>query len=84
MYKLGYYIRTIEAENVVLIAMFYNKYNQPIKVTKKNIECEITHEFEEVNCTFRIPREAYTVRLGLELRGRVIACTYYEPKAYFI
>lgn len=79
----GYYIRKIEGKNIILIAMFYNRFNQPIKVSKKNIADKITHEFKEISYSFKIPKEAYTVKLGLEFNGRIIACTYYEPKAYF-
>lgn len=79
----GYCIRSIEANNVELVAEFFDQNNCSIVIDKKDITNKICYNFQEISQCFDIPCNAFTVKLSLEFNGKITACTYCAPTAYF-
>lgn len=79
----GYTIRAIDADLIYLVAEFTNNMNTPIMTTKKMISKDISYNFNEIIAKFKIPPYASNVRLSLKFIGKVTACTYYAPMAYY-
>lgn len=79
----GFTIRAIDSENVNLVAKFYDKNCNLIEISKCQIAPLLTYKFAPISSKFPIPCEAEAVKLSIEFSGRVTACTYYNPTAYF-
>lgn len=80
----GYIIRVIDSERITLVAKFYNQDKRIIQVVKSNITDIVTYEFKRVSANFPIPKGSFNVKLSLEFHGKLTACSYYAPTAYFI
>lgn len=81
--RWGYTIRAIEAQNVVLCAGFSDEDGKPLHTLKHPIGNYLSPQFRQLLIRFPVPPGAETVRLSMELSGRITACTYYAPTAYF-
>jgi len=81
--NFGYTIRAITADYIYLVAEFTDRMRMPITTTQKNITNKISHDFQEVLSKFTIPSSAAYVKLSIKFMGRITACTYYAPVAYF-
>ena len=81
--RWGYQIRAIEAQSVELIARFYTPSGDLIHTLKHPIGNYISSNFQWMMIRFPIPPHAKTVRLSMELSGKITACTYFAPTAYF-
>lgn len=79
----GYFIRAIDAQDVTLRADFYSEIGDLITTTKQPIQDRITSQFTQQMACFRVPADATTVQLSIEFSGKITACTFYAPLAYF-
>lgn len=79
----GYTLRVIDADKIVLLAKFYDSNNNHIQTLKSNITDAISYEFSRVSANFMIPNNATYVKLSMEFSGKVTACTFHIPTAYF-
>ena len=81
--RWGYVIRAIEAQNVVLCAAFSDAEGKPLHTLKHPIGNYLSPQFRPIRIRFPIPPGAQAVRLSMELSGRITACTYFAPAAWF-
>lgn len=78
-----YIIRSVDADAIYLVAEFTNNMGAPVMTTEKMITKDVSYNFNEVTAKFMIPPFASKVRLALKFMGKVTACTYYSPAAYY-
>lgn len=81
--RWGFCIRAIEAQNILLVANFYDKTGQLIQRVKQPIAHCVSYRFSRQMACFPIPKRAAAAKLSIELYGKITACTYYAPCAYF-
>ena len=79
----GYCIRAIEAQSVRLGAEFSDVSGSVFTTKYADITGNVTYRFGVHMGLFPIPEEAASVRLFLELNGRVTACTFCAPRAFY-
>lgn len=79
----GYYIRCIKADFIVLVAEFFDINGNSIGCSQQNITSKIGYEFKQVMARFPIPYQAIKVKLSIQFKGEITACTYCAPVAYF-
>ncbi len=79
----GYMIRRADADQIVLRADFFNGSNMMIAQGTEDITACVGHEFERHMAKFGIPRGARYVRLSMHFYGKITACTFYAPMAYY-
>lgn len=81
--RWGYRIRAIESQSVILGAEFYDASGNLLHTLKHPVGNYITAQFQPILIRFPVPPKAETVQLFLELSGKITACTYYAPTAFF-
>lgn len=79
----GYCIRAIDAACIVLVADFFDASHSRIIALRCPIKDQITNQFHQIMGRFPIPSNASTVKLSMEFTGKITACTFYAPTAYF-
>lgn len=79
----GFTIRTVDADSIVLVAEFYDANMGLLQMMEKPITNEVTYEFKPVYAAFQVPQRAESVRLSIKFMGRITACTYYAPTAFY-
>lgn len=79
----GFTIRKVDADFIYLVAEFTNNMGVPVMTAQKMITNDVSYNFKEVMSQFMIPQNVSFVRLLLKFMGKVTACTYYAPIAYF-
>lgn len=80
----GFYIRAVEASNIILTADFYNEEGMLLKKFHQPIAQRVTAEFKPVTCRFPFPLHAHIVHLSMQFNGKVTACTFFLPTAYLV
>lgn len=81
--NFGFTIRAMNADFIHLVAEFMDNMGMLIITTEKDITNEVSPNFKQVISQFMIPENAVSVRLSIKFMGRITACTYYAPIAYF-
>lgn len=81
--RWGYMIRMVDAECISLMAEFYHRQGKLISQETAHITDQISYQFSFQSAVFKIPHDASFVKLSLQFRGKITACTYYAPAAYF-
>ncbi len=79
----GFTIRTVDADYISLVAAFYAGNMAIVSTSEMPVTGEVTYEFKPVAARFTIPAGANQVRLSIKFAGKVTACTYYMPVAYY-
>lgn len=79
----GYLIRAAEAEGIALAADFYDEENRLIAAPRRHLGWKIRTGFHRHVNRFRVPPQAATVRLSLRFSGKVSACVFLAPAAYY-
>lgn len=77
----GYILRAIEAEHIVLQAVFFNSAGRAVDTQTRDIAGQVTAQFQRHMARFTAPRHAVSVQLSLHFKGRVTACTFLSPAA---
>lgn len=78
----GFYMRTVEAQSIVLVADFYDRRGALIRSDRCEIAPQVGCEFHWHIRRFPIPQGAQNVHLSVEFCGTITACTYLAPIAY--
>ena len=81
--KWGYHIRAVEAQNVILTARFYDETGVLLHTLQQPIANWLTPEWQWRLARFPIPPGAQTARLSIEFSGKITACTFYGPTAFY-
>lgn len=79
----GFIIRTVDADYIALAAEFYDRNMNLIRAFENPITNGVTYEFRPVISKFMVPFGAEKVRLSIKFIGKVTACTYYAPVAFY-
>lgn len=79
----GYMIRRVDADSIVLRAEFYDYQNNLVEQQNAEIADRVDCNFNRVMMRFRVPYRAVYVRLSMHFNGKVTACTFYEPQAFY-
>jgi hypothetical protein len=80
----GFNIRTVDAEQISYAADFYDANRTLLSTKEKIVTPDVTYNFKEVNTQFLIPSTAAFLRLSIKFRGKITACTYWAPHAYYV
>ena len=81
--RWGYIMRKIEGPHILLQARFYSASGAVLDTQQEDIGCKVTAKFQRQMATFTAPRGAAKVQLSLHFAGKVTACTFYAPMAYY-
>lgn len=79
----GFTIRTVDADYISLVAAFYDGNMAMVSSVEIPITGDVTYEFKPVTARFSVPAGAEKVRLSIKFAGKVTACTYYAPVAFY-
>lgn len=79
----GYCIRAIEAQSIRLGAEFSDLSGSVLTTKYADITSNVTYRFGVHMGLFPVPEEAQTAKLFIEFNGRVIACTFCAPRAFY-
>lgn len=79
----GFTIRTVDADYIALVAEFFDRNMNRIGTFENPITNVVTYQFRPVVTKFRVPSGAEKVRLSIKFGGKVTACTYYAPVAFY-
>ena len=80
----GFNIRKVDADWISYIADFYDSGKMLTSTKEKVITQNVTYNFTEVNTQFLIPSTASFIKLSIKFTGKITACTYWAPHAYFV
>jgi hypothetical protein len=80
----GFNIRTVDADNILYVAEFFDVKKAPLSSMEKNITQKVKYNFNMINAQFVIPKNAAYVRLSIKFTGKITACTYWAPHAEFV
>jgi hypothetical protein len=80
----GFNIRTVDADQISYVADFFDASQKPVSTKEKVITPNVAYNFSEVNTQFLLPSNAAFVKLSIKFTGRVTACTYWMPHAYYV
>ena len=81
--KWGFCIRAIEAQEIALVAKFYDQQGCLLQRCRQNVADVVDYQFKKVMARFPIPCNTCWIKLAIEFVGNIIACTYYAPSAYW-
>lgn len=79
----GSTIRTIDADYIALVADFFDGNMNLIRTFENPVTNVVTYEFKPIISRFMIPVGAENVRLSHKFVGKVTACTFYAPVAFY-
>lgn len=79
----GYIIRTIDADCIELAADFYDCSGALVGSGRCPITPCVTCQFTRQMRCFPVPCNAQTVRLCILFSGKITACTFYCPMAFY-
>ena len=79
----GYCIRAIEANSIRLGAEFFDASGVLLTTKYADITTHVTYRFGVHLGLFPVPEEAASARLFLEFSGRIVACTFCAPRAFY-
>jgi hypothetical protein len=79
----GFTIRTVDADYIALVAAFYDANMGMLSAVESPVTGEVGYDFKQVLSKFTVPAGAEKVRLSIKFAGKVTACTYYAPVAYY-
>lgn len=79
----GYCIRAIEAQSIRLGAEFSDLSGSVLTTKYADITSNVTYRFGVHMGLFPVPEEAQTAKLFIEFNGRVTACTFCAPRAFY-
>ena len=79
----GWTIRTVDANAIALFAEFYDLNMNPTMTYENPITSEVTYEFKQIVSRFPVPAGAEIVRPSIKFTGRITACTFCAPFAFY-
>lgn len=79
----GFTIRAVDADGISLVAEFYGANMAFQKGFEMPVRNQISYEFSQTTARFTVPSGAAYARLSIKFAGKVTACTYYAPVAYY-
>jgi hypothetical protein len=79
----GFTIRTVDANYISLVVQFFDDKNNSIGMSEEPITDKVSYEFKQVISKFTIPANAKYAGLSIKFMGKITACTYYSPIAFF-
>lgn len=79
----GYVIRAVELCSLILVVEFFDDCGCFIRKDRQQAANQVDYQFNRITVCFRVPEKAKAARLRMEFHGKVTACTYYAPTAYF-
>lgn len=80
---LKYTIRAIEAESIYFVAEFIDSLSELVGKFDEDITKEVNYDFRDVTYQFNIPPLATYVRFSIKFTGKITACTFFAPQAYY-
>ncbi len=81
--SFGVIARAVELQHMALVADFFTEDDELLRSVRHSLTSRVTSEFGRRTTRFAIPCGARTVRLAIEFTGKVTACTFCAPLAYF-
>lgn len=82
--RAGYIMRAENAQAVIFQADFFNAEGARVQTQTMDVTDRICCQFACLTVCFNIPCTAQSVQLSVRFRGKVTACTFYAPTAYFV
>lgn len=79
----GYCIRAIEAQSIRLGAEFSDLSGSVLTTKYADITSNVTYRFGVHMGLFPVPEQAQSAKLFIEFNGKVIACTFCAPRAFY-
>lgn len=79
----GVIVRAVELQHMALVADFYTQDDTLLRSVRHSLTSRVTSTFARRTTRFAIPCGARTVRIAIEFTGKVTACTFCAPLAYF-
>jgi hypothetical protein len=79
----GFTIRTVDANNISLVATFYDINMNSFMASEEPITSKVTYDFKPIISKFIVPLGAENVKLSIKFTGRITACTYFAPVAFY-
>lgn len=79
----GFTIRVVDANYIALVADFFDRNMNLIRSFENPITREVTYQFKPIISNFRVPTGAENVRLSIKFIGKITACTYNAPVAFY-
>jgi hypothetical protein len=80
----GFMIRVVDANHISLVAQFFDSQRRSIGISEDPITNRVTYEFNQVLSNFTVPGGAKSVSLSIKFMGKITACTYFAPVAYYL
>lgn len=81
--SFGVIVRAVELQHMALVADFFTEDDTLLRSVRHSLSPRVTSTFGRRTTRFAIPCGARTVRLAIEFTGKVTACTFCAPRAYF-
>lgn len=79
----GYCLRAVAAEHLWLAVDFYDEGGAFLETARRDVASRAYYRFSRCAARFPIPAGGAHGRLRLEFEGRVTACTFCAPAAYY-
>ena len=79
----GIRIRAVDAHKVDLAIDYYDSAGDLMQSDRFPITHLMDHHFQLIINRFKVPEIAQTLRVFLDFSGKITACTFCQPTAYF-
>ena len=79
----GYVLRAVEAEHIILQAAFFDGAGASVGTQQAEIAERVCGDFSRQMAQFTAPYTAAKVQLSLHFAGKVTACTFFAPTAFY-